>query len=309
MAGKGGTELAYERLMSRLPDWATSKAQIISREEEIDHDRLLVFWTQDMPDSPRFLADPRARDGFDGLVFVSYWQQTIFGLSAGVPFGEGEVIKNAIEPIDMVKDSRGPIKLIYQSVPDRGLELLVPVFDELSQQYDIVLDVYSNFELYGQTHRNKKFEALFDVCRNHDKINYHGSVPNDEVREAVSRADIFAYPATWLETSCMSAMEAMSGGCLMVAPHWGALPETMAGYNVSYSWTEDKERHKQIFKDRLRYAIENVRGDSMRSHLEEQKRYADKFYNWDTRIYEWIDYIQRLEKRRTFDFPGFNQPY
>jgi glycosyltransferase involved in cell wall biosynthesis len=309
MPSKGGTELAHERLMSRLPDWAVNKAQIISREEGIDHDRLLVFWTQDMPDSPQFLADPHARAGFDGLIFVSYWQQTIFGLSAGVPFGEGEVIKNAVEPLPMLKDSRGPIKLIYQSVPDRGLELLVPVFDELSQQYDIVLDVYSNFELYGQTHRNEKFEALFEFCRNHDKINYHGSVPNDEVREAVSRADIFAYPAIWLETSCMSAMEAMSGGCLMVAPHWGALPETMAGYNVAYSWTEDKEKHKSIFKDKLRYAIENVRGDSMKAHLEEQKRYADKFYNWDTRINEWIDYIQRLQKRRTFDFPGFNMPY
>jgi glycosyltransferase involved in cell wall biosynthesis len=307
--GRGGTELAFEQLMSRLPGSVLDRVQVVAREAEIDHSKLTVFWTQDMPDSPRFLADPRAREGFDGLVFVSYWQQTVFALSAGVPFSEGQVIKNAIVPLGGVSKPDGPIRLIYQSVPDRGLELLVPVFDELCREYDIVLDVFSNFELYGQLHRNERFEELFEFCRQHDRINYFGARPNDEVREAVARAHIFAYPSVWLETSCMSAMEAMSGGCLMVAPHWGALPETMAGYNLSYSWHEDRDVHMERFKHRLRDAVESVRSERVGVLLEEQKRFADRFYSWDVRIGEWVEFLSNLEKRRTYDFPGFNVVY
>lgn len=309
MKPMGGTQLAYARLMEILPDWTKAKAQIISREEDVDHSRLQVFWTQDMPNSPRFLADEKSRSGFDGIVFVSYWQQTVFALNARVPFSAGTVIKNAIDPIPYTPKSTDTIKLIYQSVPDRGLEILVPVFDELSKKYDnIELDVYSNFELYAQSHRNEKYEELFDICRNHDKIDYRGTRPNPEVRDAVAKAHIFAYPSIWLETSCMSAMEAMTGRCIMVAPLHGALSETMANYALSYSWTEDVEEHKKRFKANLVEAIESVNSDSMGAHLDEQKRYADKFYSWENRAGEWISYIDSLTKTRKIDFPGFNVP-
>jgi len=310
MKPMGGTQLAHARLMEVLPDWAKEKAQIIAREEDIDHSKLQVFWTQDMPNSPRFLSDERARSGFDGIVFVSYWQQTVFALNAGVPFSAGTVIKNAVDPIPVTEKPSDIIRMIYQSVPDRGLEILVPVFDELTKEYDnIELDVYSNFDLYAQTHRNENYEQLFEACRNHEKINYFGTRPNSEVRDAVSKAHIFAYPSTWLETSCMSAMEAMTGRCVMVAPLHGALSETMANYAISYSWTEDREEHKRRFRAGLIEAIESIGTHDMDAHLDEQKRYADKFYSWENRAGEWINYIDSLTKTRKFDFPGFNVPF
>ena len=41
-------------------------------------------------------------------------------------------------------------------------------------------------------------------------MTYHGFKPNDVVRKALSEAHIFAYPSIWVETSCISAIEAMS---------------------------------------------------------------------------------------------------
>lgn len=306
MTARGGTELVSEQLANRLPDWALKKAQIISRPQDIDYDRLQVFWAHDMPESAAFLSNETLRSAWDGIVFVSYWQQSVYALNAGVPFSAGEVIKNAIVPLPENKKPDGPIKIIYHPTPHRGLELLVPVFDELSKEYDINLEVYSSFDIYGWPEKNAAYQELFDFCREHEKINYYGSRPHDEVRAAVVDAHIFAYPSIWLETSCMAAMEAMSGRCLMVAPHWGALPETMANYNISYSWTEDVEEHKKIFARKLRQAIESVRSEQTSVLLDEQKRFADRFYNWDRRVEQWVDYIDRLEKTRRINFPSFS---
>ena len=92
----------------------------------------------------------------------------------------------------------------------------------------------------------------------------------------------------------MSGMEAMSARCLIVAPNYGALPETLANFNVAYNWTEDLEEHAQIFASTLINAIENVHSNEIQRHLDLQKTYADTFYSWDARIHQWEDFLSKL---------------
>ena len=87
----------------------------------------------------------------------------------------------------------------------------------------IHFDVYSSFEAYGWKERDKPYEEVFKTIREHDGMTYHGFKPNDVVRKALSEAHIFAYPSIWVETSCISAIEAMSAGVQIVCPNLGAL--------------------------------------------------------------------------------------
>lgn len=298
MEPKGGTELLHDALTSRLSADILDKVQIVSRPDHLDDsDKKKILWVHDLPADMPFMATPRGRNMFDGIVFVSSWQQQIFNLNAGVPFANTTVIKNAIEPIDCTgtEKDNNIIRLVYHPTPHRGLEILVPVFIELCKTYDnLVLDVFSNFDLYARPELNKQYEDLYNICKSHEKINYHGTQPNSVIREALKKAHIFAYPSIWRETSCLCALEAMSARCLTVAPNYGALAETLANFSISYDYTENKQMHAAVFAKALESSIELVLNSKVEDLLTFQKSYVDSFYNWDTRIKHWENYLTMI---------------
>jgi glycosyltransferase involved in cell wall biosynthesis len=183
----------------------------------------------------------------------------------------------------------------YWSTPHRGLNILLPVFEELSKKYDTLeLDVFSSFNLYGWPEKDKDYEELFDVCRNHPKINYHGTVDNTILREAIKDIHILAYPNTWEETSCITLLEAMSGGCLAVHPNYGALPETAANWTLQYQYDERPNNHAAVLHSCLDTAITEFWSDSVQSRIASAKPYTDLFYNWNHRINQWEAFLTSL---------------
>jgi UDP-glucose:(glucosyl)LPS alpha-1,2-glucosyltransferase len=294
----GGTELAKSWLYAHADKELLAQVNVVSRPDDYKEGEKNILWIHDLPNDMPFLANKRARTMFDGIVFVSSWQQTVFFMNLGVAYSESTVIRNAIRPITVSKERASrdkQIRLIYHPTPHRGLELLVPAFIELCKTYDnLHLDVYSNFDIYARPEANKAYEPVYKTCREHPNIAYHGSQPNDVVRQALSNADIFAYPCIWRETSCISAMEAMSAKCLIVAPDYCALPETIANFGESYSWTEQADQHIARFSAALERAISRIGSVEVEKHLDEQKQYADRYYNWDFRVLEWNRYLAEI---------------
>jgi len=288
----GGTELMKYELMKRIDPNLLDQFQIfMSRvHEELDETKLRIYWMQDLPGDPE--AEHLKNDGwskFHKLVFVSNWQMQAFINHYGIPWSKCIVLHNAINPIvPHVKPMDGTIRLAYWSTPHRGLSILVPVFTELCKKYDnIELDVYSSFKLYGWGERDAQFEQLFDACRAHPKINYHGSVSNEVLRENLLSTHILAYPNIWPETSCITLMEAMSARILAVHPNFAVLPETAANWTYMYQWADDQNEHAKIFYNVLDGAIQNLNDDRGQLQLQAQKSYADGFYGWEGREQQW----------------------
>lgn len=301
----GGTEMMKYGLYERLAPDIRDKVQIIcSRVREVDPDRPTVLWLHDMFNDPEanHLTDAEARKRFDKLVFVSNYQKTQYELAYGIKSSEGMVLKNCITPIEAHEKPSidEQINLIYHTTPHRGLDLLVPVFEELCNHFDnITLDVYSSFNIYGWAERDADYEHLFERCRQHPKINYHGYQPNEVVREALKKAHIFAFPSIWPETSCIAAMEAMSAGCLIVCPEFAALPETTAGFAMTYAMNEDPNTHANIFIQVLAAAIQKINSPDMSNRLDFQKAYADGFYSWDTRVAQWDGLLRGIVETKS----------
>lgn len=293
----GGTELAKKWLYEHVDSSLLSKVNIVSRPEDFKQDELNVLWVHDLPADMPFLAAQSARDLFAGIVFVSSWQQTVFFMNMGVKYSESTVIRNAIQPVNNVDKGNvdRQVRLVYHPTPHRGLEILVPSFIELCNEYaNIHLDVFSSFDIYGKPEANAQYEDLYSVCRAHPQITYHGSRSNSEVRDALAKSHIFAYPCIWRETSCISALEAMSARCIVVAPDYAALPETVGTYSMSYSWTDDTDEHKLVFTNKLREAIEELHTGHVQERLDHQKWYVDTFYNWDVRSAQWESYLEQI---------------
>jgi glycosyltransferase involved in cell wall biosynthesis len=290
----GGTELMKYGLYDRLPADIRDKVQIIcSRVRDIDPDRPSILWLHDLFDDPEsmHLRDPELRKRFDKLVFVSNWQFSTYNLSMRVPYSESIVLRNAIDPIpNHVKPRNGTINLIYHTTPHRGLEILVPAFEALQEHYkNIHLDVYSSFEAYGWPQRDEPYKDLFERIKANPQMTYHGYKPNSEIREALKKAHIFAYPSIWQETSCIAAIEAMSAGCAVVCPNYAALPETTSNFAFDYQYHEDVNTHANVFANALAYVIGVVEKNStdLQTRFAVQKNYIDTFYNWDKRVAEW----------------------
>lgn len=299
---KGGTELMKMGLEERLPAELLEDFQIIcSRVRKIEEDKIRVYWLHDLPEDPEtnHLKQEASRDRFHKIVFCGNWQYNRYVDFLGVPQNDKCItLETAIEPITFDPKPMDEIRLIYTSTPQRGLELLVPVFEELCKKHDnIVLDVFSSFSIYGWPESDKSFEALFERCRNHPKINYHGAQPNDVVREALKKAHILAYPSIWMECNSRSVIEAMSAGALCVHPNFAGLSDTSGGLNFTYQWDQDKNAHANRFFGVLDHAISAVKQEELQNYLKFVKVYTDSRYNWTKVASQWKDMLEGLKQR------------
>ena len=301
---KGGTELLQERLYGGdIPRELLEKVQIVfSRARDLDPDKKKIYYCHDLPEDPESsrLSDPMYRKKFDKFVFVSNWQMEKYNEVRGVEYNRSTVVKNSIVPIDTTKRTKSDkIRLIYHTTPHRGLQLLVPAFVELCKRHnDITLDVYSSFKIYGWEQRDAQYQELFDICRNHPNIKYHGTVSNDEIREALLSADIFAYPSIWKETSCLSLIEAMSAGLLCIHPNLAALSETSMGLTWMYQWNEDANAHAGGFMQVLHQGIEVMRNqrEGIEADLKLQKIQVDRVHGWNNKANEWKALLESIIK-------------
>ena len=320
----GGTEQMLKGLHERVDKKLMDNFQIItSRVRWVDPDKKTILWLHDLPWDPEaaHIKDEQSRDRFDKFICVSNWQMQMYNTVLGLPYKDSLVLPNAIDPIEFDPDSlkgdsdenietrivrlkdelieNDEINLIYHTTPHRGLELLVPVFIELAKTYkQIHLHVYSSFEVYGWGQRDEPYKKLFDICEEHDQITYYGYQPRDVVIEQLKKTHIFAYPSIWQETSCLSAIEAMSAGCNIVAPNYGALPETMANFGYTYQYSEDPQEHCHRFGAALTAVLDNLISTENRQWVigagMASKRFVDRHYDWSERARQWTILLESL---------------
>lgn len=284
---QGGTEMIRNRLLADLPQEWHGKYKIIHsrvRDHMFEDGKKHILLCHDTWNDPesQHLQDPELRKRFHKIVFVSHWQFNTYNIAHGIQYNESIVIPNGITPfLGIWNKPSDKIRMIYHTTPHRGLEILVPVFDQLYSEYgDILhLDVYSSFSIYGRGNQDEPYKPLFERCRNHPAIAYHGAVSNIEVREALRKTHIFAYPSIWPETSCIAAIEAMSARNIVVCPDFAALSET-AELSPTYRFKEDPNEHAISFYYMLKWIIDHgFDGTTMSNSFEEKlstiKEYID----------------------------------
>lgn len=262
---KGGTEMMRARLINSVDkELLKGYAIHLSRPRQIYDDVKNILWCHDLAEDPEnVILRDNGWQKFDHFVFVTAWQRDQYIAWFGIPYSMCSVIRNAVEKRYEPKEKNmDTIRFIYHTTPHRGLDLLYPVFDALSQEYkNIHLDVYSSFAIYGWPQRDNPYVNLFTKIHEHPQMTYHGSVDNNEVLSALDKAHIFLYPNIWKETSCIALIEAIKSQVICIHPNYGALTETAGGATIMYDYNEYYNAHANLSYAIAKGVIEHINSD------------------------------------------------
>lgn len=295
---KGGSDLMKDRIKD-IFNLYKDKFNIIlnkfKQKDTIDPNKQNVYWCEDNESDP--LYDTINRD--DIFVFVTEYQKNNFIKYYDIDPLKCHVIKNAIIPIEKHTKKNDICRLIYMSTPNRGLDILVTVFEKLipifqKNNIPIHLDIYSSFKIYGRSDldNSQYFKNLYQRIITHENMTYHGSVPNDEIREALKKSHIFVYPSTYKETSCLCLIEAMSAGCVCVHSSLGALADTSNGLTHMYDFSVNNVEHCSRFAESLLSAISSIKSESR----EKQIDYIEKEHNIENVREQWTNLLNYYSK-------------
>lgn len=298
----GGTEITKRTLQGSIDSELLKHFQIIpSRVRDIDVSRIRVYHLHDLPEDPECskLQDTNYRNQFHKLVFSSNWQLQEFVNKLGIPQDEKMVVlETPMVPIPVHEKPTYSINLVYFSTPQRGLELLVPVFEELAKHYpNVHLHIHSSFLIYGWKELDDKYETLYQRIREHPQMTYHGMTDQNTLREDLKSYHILAYPNIWKETSCRVLMESMSAGMLCIHPNLAALPDTSGGLTSMYQFNDDANRHANLFYQYLEHAINVVHQEDIQKYLKFVKAYADNRFQLPKIATQWTHTLETLLKQ------------
>jgi len=272
----------------------------------------LVLWTQHDVDQPAVaaFAAPETRRRWDRVVFVSQWQEKAWRAHFGRE-PEGIVIGNAMAPAfeTLFAEDESPIsskpepRLIYTSTPFRGLEVLLEAFPLIRAEVPAArLSVYSGLAVYQVAEAEDAYRDLYRRCRETQGVDYCGQVSQPALAEALKSALCFAYPSTFPETFCTSAIEAMAAGCLAVLGDLGALAETAQGLAELVPPSGDASgvivagTYAQGFAERVIPFLKEAQ--ALAPRLERQRRLLLASATWKARARTWSRWIETMRAER-----------
>jgi len=247
---------------------------------------------------------------FDGIVYVSEWQQRVnrpFALSKW----KQAVIRNAMNPraanlfppgAPVLAAKQNPPVLLYAGGAARGVVHLPPILEDLRKKTpDFSMEIFCNTDPSGHKESDEQYIGWL---RSLPSVAHVGMVGQPHLIERMKRASFLVSPNPWPETSCIAMIEALAAGLEVVTTDRAALPETASGFarHIHIEDADDPVRFDmpvppEIFADAVFNAI-NARTQNpgkAEAGLRKQIDYFHAHYQWTQRVEPWMEFIKGLK--------------
>lgn len=288
----GGTEIMAkgfeENVLPLFPEFKNWNWILAPGEIKLREDGKNIVWVHlgEFEGDLSWLNDSRVAY----IIFVSHYQYHRFLERYGLDSRKCFVIENAINKIPVKIKPEDKIKLIFQSEPYRGLDILLQSLSNIKDDR-IELHVFGDLDTDTVDFWKESMQdKIKDLCLKDSRVVLHGRVEHKDILKFIGSCHIFAYPSTWRETSCLSLIEAMSAGCYCITNDLTVLPETGMGLVDMYEFTFDEELHVKRLQKKIEYAIENLyKFDSTY-----QIALTNKKHSWENISNKWIRFGQEL---------------
>lgn len=205
----------------------------------IDHTilaRKTYIWVHDITFQPYYNGQQMRDNGahlfrniehkIDGIIVLTEFHKQIVKQIYDIEDSKIHVIGNAISTEKFNKEvKKNRNKFIYTSCPKRGLDLLLKLFPDIHSEFpETELYIYRGGESFSK--------QQLDTIAQYPYIHYLGAKPNEFIAEEFLSSGIWLYPTDFIETYCISALEAQMAGCMCITGQIGSLPEIVGNRGV-----------------------------------------------------------------------------
>lgn len=169
-------------------------------------------------------------NNFDKLLCLSDFHKNYAQAMQGVSPDKIIVTRNGINPERFKQDGqvRNPNKIIWPNSPDRGLERAIKIVEK-ARETNSELELYcfygfDNLEKYGLGDLAKRLKELIST---RPWVKYIGNVEQNRLVREFQESSVWLYPASFIETFCISALESVCAGAYPLVRYFGALQNTL----------------------------------------------------------------------------------
>jgi glycosyltransferase involved in cell wall biosynthesis len=225
------------------------------------------FWTQDTGISGDSLCPSKI--AFRKFIFLTNSHKNGFIEQFSLPDQLCEIIPNGID-VDYIKTlkqyNKIPNRFIYSSDANRGLYNLLKMFPIIKQRLpDATLHLYCDLQDTDANCFSGDYKAQCDrqlveirkIVHASDYIVSHGRTTKKELYAGFARAEYWFYPNTFVETFCITALEAQYFKCKVLCPALGALSEVVKSGVVYEPNTPNNKILEKLFDPLTDWKLES----------------------------------------------------
>ncbi len=168
---------------------------------------------------------------YDKIVALSEFHKNYLIETNGVPKDKIVLGYNGINPDDfnVEHEPRDPLKVVFSSSPDRGLVQSIDIVKKARElsNLDIKLHCFYGTENLRKMGHTDWANAIEQKIKDNDFVVYHGMVPKKTLMKHFFESAVWLYPADFIESYCITAIEALACGTWPIVRDMGALKYTM----------------------------------------------------------------------------------
>lgn len=225
---------------------------------------------------------------FDYIFALSPFHRNYMNALQGIPEEKILLTRNGIKP-ERFKNKRhekNPNKIVFPSSPDRGLAEAIYIVEKARKTLpDLELHAYYGFENLRSCGLAPLADKLEDLIKDRPWVKYHGGVDQGTLAKEMGEAVVWLYPAVFIESFCITALESVCSGVYPLVRDIGALPDTLREFNENGMATvidQDVESEE----DQQKWA--DILVDTIVSEKWKKVDVSPDNYGWQSVAKEWL---------------------
>lgn len=251
--------------------------------------KIKLFWSCDQYTTGKW--DKEILPYVDRMVAISPYHQWYLAKHKNIHPDFVKVIDLGISKQDYeVPGDKVPGKMIFCSVPDRGLNNMRDIFPLVKHRVPhATLVITSDYTLWGTSANNEQYLDLQKM----EGVTYLGKVDRKQLVQEQLSSEIMAYPCEYEELFCIAAAECIAAGAVPVTTTYGSLPTTVGKSGVLVRREMGNDFHRTMAD----IIVEMLTNHQLRKKVSDAGRGRMLHnYNWDTIAQQWIAFFDTVHR-------------